>query len=61
MILVDSSVWIDCFNGAATIECDALEPLHADRDFDAMDQHIGLRVDRPASVLSPVLLERFPG
>lgn len=26
----------------------ALELLHADRDFDAMDQHIGLQVYRPA-------------
>ena len=131
MILVDSSVWIDYFNGAATTECDvldallgrelvligdliltevlqgfrtdagyhkarsllkpldfcrlggrtvalaaaenyrylrsrgitvrktidviiasycildSLELLHADRDFDAMEQHIGLRVYRP--------------
>ena len=27
MILVDSSVWIDYFNGAATIECDVLDAL----------------------------------
>ena len=29
MVLVDSSVWIDYFNGEVTVECDALDELLA--------------------------------
>lgn len=29
MVLVDSSVWIDYFNGKSTVECDALDALLA--------------------------------
>ncbi len=40
MIVADSPVWIDYFKGADTRET-AL--LHADRDFDPMQRHLGLR------------------
>jgi hypothetical protein len=29
MVLVDSSVWIDYFNGKSTVECGALDALLA--------------------------------
>jgi predicted nucleic acid-binding protein len=41
MIIVDSSVWIDYFNGKPTPQIDRL--LFADRDFQPFVQHLGLK------------------
>jgi len=58
MLLVDSSVWIDFFNGKSTVQTlylrdhadrisHGLHLLHADRDFDAIEEHLGLQVVHP--------------
>jgi len=54
VILVDSGVWIDFFRNKPTRTVDVLiatrclanglRLLHRDRDFDAFEQHLGLRV-----------------
>lgn len=57
MMFVDSSVWIDYFNGRETIDvmigtfclANSLELLHADADFDPMEAHLGLQVVRLVS------------
>ena len=50
MLVVDSSVWIDFFNGADVPAAFCIERdyalLHDDRDFDAFETHRGLRVWR---------------
>ena len=44
MVVVDSGVWIDFFNGADTPERATLRRLlHRDRDFDAFEQLRGMR------------------
>lgn len=49
MILVDTSVWVDYFNGRVTPETDELdnllgrEPLGPDRDYVPFVRHFGLR------------------
>ena len=53
MILVDSSVWIDYFNGIPTWQTDLLDTmegltlLHDDRDFDPMVSHFSLKTPTP--------------
>ena len=45
MIVVDSSVWIDYFNGIGTYCIARRVPLlYSDIDFDPMVQHLGLTV-----------------
>ena len=43
MVMVDSSVWIDFFQGKSSREAGGYELLHADRDFDSMAPHLGLQ------------------
>ena len=55
MWLVDTSVWIDYFNGTVTPQADRLDIatfaiandlwlLHSDRDFDPFEAHLALKV-----------------
>ena len=45
MILVDSSVWIDYFNGNTTLASEKLDSLllHSDKDFQPFQRHLGLQ------------------
>ncbi len=43
MIMVDTSVWVDYFNGTYCIESNMVL-LHSDKDFDALETHLGLQI-----------------